>query len=81
VRGSFRGIEVRRRGVSPRILSAYVLGSTGRAPVSGAELAARLGLYDTWAYFSVRNGQSVRPEPDRSAAAPRPPSPTGSAAP
>jgi stage II sporulation protein D len=69
VRGSLRGIEVRRRGFSPRILSAYVLGSKGRTAVSGAELAARLGLYDTWAYFSVRNGQTVRPEPDRSGAA------------
>jgi stage II sporulation protein D len=81
VRGSFRGIEVRRRGFSPRILSAYVLGSGGRTAVSGAELAARLGLYDTWAYFSVRNGQTVRPEPDRSAAAPSPPILTGAAAP
>jgi stage II sporulation protein D len=76
VRGSFRGIEVLGRGFSPRILSAYVLGSTGRTAVSGAELAARLGLYDTWAYFSVRSGETVRPEPDRSAAAP----PTGGAA-
>jgi stage II sporulation protein D len=76
VRGSFRGIEVRRRGFSPRILSAYVLGSGGRTAVSGAGLAARLGLYDTWAYFSVRSGQTVRPEPDRSGAAP----PTGGVA-
>jgi SpoIID/LytB domain protein len=66
VRGSFRGIEVRRRGFSPRILSANVLGSAGRTAVSGAELAARLGLFDTWAYFSVRSGQTVRLEPDRS---------------
>jgi SpoIID/LytB domain protein len=66
VRGSFRGIEVLRRGVSPRILSAYVLGSAGRTLVSGAELAARLGLYDTWASFSVRSGQTVTAEPDRS---------------
>jgi stage II sporulation protein D len=72
VRGSFRGIEVRRRGFSPRIVSAYVLGSGGRTAVTGAELAARLGLYDTWAYFSVRNGHNVRPGPDRSGAAPSP---------
>ncbi len=66
VRGSFKGIEVLRRGFSPRILSAYVLGSRGRTLVSGPELATRLGLYDTWAYFSVRNGQTSKPEPDRS---------------
>ena len=76
VPGSFRGIEVRRRGFSPRILTAYVLGSTGRTAVSGPELAARLGLHDAWAYFSVRNGQTVRREPDHSASAPRMPTST-----
>jgi stage II sporulation protein D len=70
VRGHFRGIEVLRRAVSPRILSAYVLGSGGRTSVSGADLAARLGLYDTWAYFSVRRGTTLTAEPDRSARAP-----------
>ena len=66
VRGSFLGIEVLARGVSPRILDAYVLGSGGRTTVSGSELAARLGLYDSWAYFTVKNGASLTPEPDRS---------------
>jgi stage II sporulation protein D len=66
VRGRFRGIEVLRRGYSPRILSAYVLGSRGRTLVSGGELAARLGLYDAWAYFSVRRRTAVTAEPDRS---------------
>lgn len=66
VRGRFQGIEVRRRGFSPRIISAYVLGSRGRTAVSGAQLAARLGLFSTWAYFSVREGGGVKPEPDRS---------------
>ncbi len=66
VRGSFRGIEVLTRGVSPRILSASVLGSKGSTTVTGQQLAARLGLYDSWAYFSVRNGSALTPEPDRS---------------
>jgi stage II sporulation protein D len=66
VKGSFRGIEVLQRGSSPRILTAYVLGSAGRTLTSGGELAARLGLDDTWAYFSVRRGSSVVAEPDRS---------------
>ncbi len=66
LRGSFRGIEVLRRGFSPRIVSANILGSGGRTPVSGGELAARLGLLSTWAYFSVREGQTTKPEPDRS---------------
>ena len=66
MRGSFQGIEVVKRGFSPRIVSAYVLGSGGRTLVSGPELASRLGLYSAWAYFSTREGQSVKAEPDRS---------------
>jgi stage II sporulation protein D len=66
LRGDFRGIEVLRRGVSPRILSASILCSGGRVAISGGELASRLGLYDTWAYFSVKHGTSESPEPDRS---------------
>lgn len=80
--GAFRGIEVVRRGSSPRIVSAYVLGSGGRTLVSGPELAARLGLYDTWAYFSVRSARGIHPEPDLSGrkTAVEPLSSTGSAA-
>ena len=66
VNGAFEGIEVLMRGASPRIMSAYVLGSKGRTFVSGQELARRLGLYDTWAYFSVRDSLGVHPEPDAS---------------
>jgi SpoIID/LytB domain protein len=66
VKGTFRGIEVLERGSSPRILSAYVLGSGGRTLTSGDELAARLGLDDTWAYFSVKHGATVTAEPDHS---------------
>jgi SpoIID/LytB domain protein len=66
VKGAFRGIEVLRRGSSPRILSAYVLGSGGRTLTPGGELAERLGLYDTWAYFSVKRGTNVKAEPDHS---------------
>jgi stage II sporulation protein D len=66
VRGAFRGIEVLRRGYSPRILAAYVLGSAGRTQVTGPELANRLELYDDWAYFSVRTAHGVQAEPDLS---------------
>lgn len=64
VKGSFRGIEVLARGVSPRIVEAAVLGTRGTTGVSGPELAARLGLDSAWAYFSVKSGASVRREPD-----------------
>ena len=85
VHGQFRGIEVLRRGFSPRILSAEVLGSAGPTAVTGAELAARLGLLDTWAQFSVSDGGAERPEPDLSGqspgaappAAPAPGTPSG----
>ena len=67
VKGAFRGIEVLTRGVSPRIVSAEVLGSRGATSVSGPELAARLGLSSTWAYFSVKSGTRVdaRARPQR----------------
>jgi stage II sporulation protein D len=53
VKGSLRGIRVVERGRSPRIVAADVIGSRGRTRVTGATLRARLGLYDTWAYFTT----------------------------
>ena len=79
VNGVFEGIEVLKRGTSPRIVSAYVLGSKGRTLVSGPNLAGRLGLYDTWAYFNVKDSLGVHPEPDASgpmSATPVPVAPT-----
>lgn len=61
VDGSFQGIDVTRRGSSPRIVSAYVLGSRGRTLVGGGELAERLGLNSTWAYFSVQGPHVATP--------------------
>jgi SpoIID/LytB domain protein len=66
VSGRLEGIEVLRRGTSPRIVSAYVLGSKGRTLVTGAQLTQRLGLHDTWAYFSVSDVHGTHPEPDLS---------------
>jgi SpoIID/LytB domain protein len=78
VTGAFKGIEVLRRGSSPRIVSAYVLGSKGHTLVSGSELAARLGLYDTWAYFSVAGPHGTHAETDLSGSAtPTPTVPPG----
>jgi len=86
-RGRFHGIEVVKRGASPRILTARVLGTAAAAIVSGPTLAARLGLDSTWEYFYVRTGSSLRPEPDHSGRArlfgpltgssPNPPPPPG----
>jgi SpoIID/LytB domain protein len=81
VQGSFRGIEVLKRGVSPRIVAAEVLGSRGATPVSGPELAARLGLASTWEFFSVKSGTTVTREPDLSGRPPTAGAPAGSAPP
>jgi stage II sporulation protein D len=78
VKGSFRGVEVLERGVSPRIVAAEVLGSRGDSAVSGPELEARLGLESAWAYFSVKQGTSVKREPDASGQAPFTPAPAES---
>jgi stage II sporulation protein D len=51
VAGRYRGVDVLRRGDSPRVLRAEVVGTGGRRPATGAQLRARLGLRDTWAFF------------------------------
>ncbi len=79
VDGAFEGIEVLERGVSPRIVQAEVLGSKGHTLLSGPELEARLGLYSSWAYFSVKSAKGVQAEPD--ASGPAAPTPTPAPAP
>src|SRR4051794_4686119 len=75
VRGKFRGIRVVKRGASPRIVSAVVVGSKGSVPVDGATLRARLGLFDTWAYFD-----SISTHSDGSGGVKAPPRPFAMAA-
>jgi stage II sporulation protein D len=53
VKGSLVGIKVTRHGVSPRILTAAVVGTKGQAKVSGTVLQARFGLLSTWARFTT----------------------------
>jgi stage II sporulation protein D len=52
VKGRFRGVKVIRRGASPRVVAADVVGTRGSTRVTGATLRARLGLYDTWGYYT-----------------------------
>jgi stage II sporulation protein D len=84
-KGSFIGIEVLKRGASPRILTARVMGSSGASVVSGPTLAGRLGLSSTWEYFSVRSGTVLKVEPDHSgqprSGVPSAPTPSPSAPP
>src|SRR3954453_20917917 len=58
VKGRLRSVKVTKRGVSPRIVNAKVIGSRGSTVVTGPQLRSRLGLYDTWAYFvNIKSGQ------------------------
>ncbi len=50
-RGELRRIEVLKRGRSPRIARARVVGSKGSTEVTGDTLRARLSLRSTWAKF------------------------------
>src|SRR3954447_8889395 len=59
VQGSFKGIRVTKRGASPRIMTAEVVGSKGTTPTDGATLRAKLGLFDTWAYFTAISGEKA----------------------
>jgi hypothetical protein len=51
VKGRLKRIVVTKRGDSPRIDRAKLIGSGGVAAVRGDTLQAALGLYDRWAYF------------------------------
>jgi stage II sporulation protein D len=51
VRGKLKAVKVRKRGVSPRIVSADVVGSRGRVRVTGSNLRQALGANDNWMSF------------------------------
>jgi stage II sporulation protein D len=53
VHGQLVGVQVTRHGVSPRILSADVVGTKGRTHVTGIELQRIFGLYTTYAAFTT----------------------------
>jgi stage II sporulation protein D len=70
VKGRLKGVEVLERGSSPRIVEADVVGTRGRTRVDGATLRARLGLLDTWAYFTSIATRKRAPDEDRRGGAP-----------
>lgn len=53
VLGSLVGIEVRKRGVSPRIVTAAVVGTDGSTLVTGVQLEQALGLRSTYLSFTT----------------------------
>ncbi len=60
VKGKLRRIRVLSRGSSPRVVRAQVIGSRGKRSVSGPTLRSKLGLYDTWARFTVITATAKR---------------------
>jgi stage II sporulation protein D len=66
--GSFRGVKVLQRGASPRIMKAQVIGSRGSTTTDGATLRDKLGLFDTWAYFTSVSTKSSGDAPPSSSA-------------
>ena len=46
------GLTVTKRGDSPRIDYARLIGTGGASTIRGDTLAAALGLYDRWAFFT-----------------------------
>ena len=58
--GRLRQVVVTKRGVSPRIVSAKLIGTGGVSTVSGYQLEVALGGYDTWMTFEKVVGGANR---------------------
>jgi stage II sporulation protein D len=79
--GRLRQIRVLQRGRSPRVVRAEIVGTGGRTLVTGPQLRSRLGLYDTWARFTVITSKGARSDGNRPSGSSTPANPTGGAAP
>jgi stage II sporulation protein D len=82
VKGTLESIDIIKRGISPRIVRADVVGSGGRTSVTGPQLRTRLGLKDTWVQFIFSSGgTSTVPKAPTATPSPTPAGPaTGGAA-
>jgi stage II sporulation protein D len=49
--GRLKQVVITKRGVSPRIITAKLIGTGGVTTVTGSELEVALGGYDTWMSF------------------------------
>ncbi|HWV86222.1 MAG TPA: SpoIID/LytB domain-containing protein [Capillimicrobium sp.] len=57
VKGRLKGIRVTRRGASPRVVRAVVVGTGGNTTVTGDQLRSRFGLRDTWMSFNAATAE------------------------
>jgi len=81
VKGRLRSIRVTKRGFSPRIVSADVVGSRGVTKVDGPTLRKRFGLFDSWATFTIIGAKVTPADADEPGPSPAPAAPSGGAAP
>jgi stage II sporulation protein D len=51
LKGKLKQVVITKRGVSPRIIEAKLIGTGGVSTVSGEQLELALGGYDTWMSF------------------------------
>ena len=51
LKGKLKRVVITKTGVSPRIISAKLVGTGGTTTVSGSQLSVALGGYDTWMKF------------------------------
>jgi stage II sporulation protein D len=64
--GAFKRLKVLKRGASPRVVRARVIGTRGSRTITGPQIRAALGLRDTWLTHvrvssSARRARSARP--------------------
>ena len=62
LKGKLRRVVVTKRGVSPRIVEAKLIGTGGVSTVSGEQLEVALGGYSTWMTFQ-KVGSGTRSAP------------------
>src|SRR6202034_3534374 len=72
VDGSLEGINVVKRGVSPRVIQAQVVGSAGSTTVTGATLQSDLGTPSTWMSFTTVSAAGIKTVSTVSSPAPTP---------
>ena len=51
LKGKLKGVVITKTGVSPRIITAKLIGTGGVSTVTGSQLSVALGGYDTWMKF------------------------------
>ncbi|HEU4598850.1 MAG TPA: SpoIID/LytB domain-containing protein [Solirubrobacterales bacterium] len=58
LQGRLKQVVITKTGVSPRIVSAKLIGTAGTSTVTGSQLSGALGGYDTWMKFEkIVSGQ------------------------